>query len=51
MPGKSKVFTKKGSKMFDAIEKKLGTKSAAKIVSAKKGTRKKSKSKKKKVKK
>jgi hypothetical protein len=47
MPGKSKVFTAKGSKQFDAIKKKLGATVAAKIVSKKKGTRKKAKKKRK----
>lgn len=48
MPGKSKVFTKKGGKQFDALKKKFGKTSAAKIVSSKPGTRKKAKGKKKK---
>lgn len=46
MPGRSKVFTKKGGKQFDALKKKVGTTLAAKIVSKKKGTRKKAKKKK-----
>lgn len=48
MPGKSKVFTKKGGKQYDAIKKKVGSTLAAKIVSKKPGTRKKAKGKKKK---